>query len=365
MRKKRIVFSQYDDIKNPHYAGGGAYAVHEIAKRSAKNYKVTVVTGNYPNALTGISDGIKYMRLGPSFLGPKLGQLIYHILLPFAVKRTKHDIWLESFTPPFSTSFTPLFTDKPVVGLVHMLSGYDMRRKYRLPFDWVEKIGIKKYQNFIVMNKADREKILKINPGAKVEIIGNGLNLPRRVSKVDSQHILYLGRIEVDQKGLDLLIKAYSAYKNKIKLPLLIAGSGQGEELKHLNNLLDKNNIKKKVILTGRVSGKKKADLFKKAVFVVIPSRYETFSIVALEALSYGVPLLTFDLDGLSWIPKKCRLTADNENWKKFGRLIYRLYSDKSLRDRMSLSAKKASKNYSWDKKYKEYQKFIDEVINS
>lgn len=364
MKRLKIIFSEYDDINNPYYGGGGAFAVHEIAKRFAKNANVSVVNGNYNGAKDGKIDGVNYKRIGLSFAGPKIGQLIFHFILPFMVKKIEHDIWIESFTPPISTSFIPLFTNKPVIGLVHMLSGTDMRRKYRLPFDWLESIGLKKYKYFIVMNEADKEYILKINRRARVEVIGNGVDLPGRVGRVELQHILYLGRIEVNQKGLDLLIKAYSDKKDKIKIPLFIAGSGSEKEITVLQRLIDRYGLGEKVKLAGKVEGKQKADLLKKSLFVVVPSRQESFSITALEAISFGKPVISFDISGLSWLPRSCRLVSKREDTKIFGNLMHKLYSNKSLRKSMSKSALEFSKKFSWEKKFVSYYEFITKVLS-
>jgi len=121
----KIVFSNYDDVNNPYYGGGGAYAIHEVAKRLAKRHKVTVVTGNYPNAKTQFIDSVEYRRIGLSFLEPKLSQLIFHLLLPYYFRKSSFDVWIESFTPPFSTSFLPFFGRGRVIGLAHMLAGED------------------------------------------------------------------------------------------------------------------------------------------------------------------------------------------------------------------------------------------------
>ena len=128
--KPKIIISSYDDLKNPYYAGGGAVVVHEVFKRLKESYKVKVITGKYPGSIDEIVDGVVYERIGTNFFGPRLGQLIFQVILPFYALTEKFDLWVESFTPPFSTAFLPLFSKKPVVGLVHMLSAQDMQMSW-------------------------------------------------------------------------------------------------------------------------------------------------------------------------------------------------------------------------------------------
>lgn len=362
MKNKTIVISQYDDLENPFYGGGGAYAVHEIAMRLAKENYVTVVTFNFKGAGEIKKDGVRYVRMGPSFLGPKFGQLLYHLLLPFAVRMSKHDLWIESFTPPFSTSLTPLFTRKPVIGLVHMLTGADMRRKYKFPFDYLEKLGLKTYKYFMVLNKFDKSRIASINPGAQIEIIQNGITLPRNTKNGEKKHLLFLGRIEINQKGIDLLLKAYSENQSAIKLPLVIAGSGSDKEEAILRKNIDRLGLSKRIFLKGRVEGNRKSKLFREALFCVIPSRYETFSIVGLEAISYGLPVVSFDIKGLSWMPRRCRLVAQKFNWRKMGELMKKMSQDAQLRRVMSQEARREARNYSWEKIYKRYENYLTKI---
>ncbi|MBX7180163.1 MAG: glycosyltransferase, partial [Saprospiraceae bacterium] len=121
----------YDDIKNPYYGGGGALAVHEVAKRlAARQHEVLVLTGKYPGCKDEIIDGVQYKRIGFHLLDARVGQLAFHFSLPWYAARLQYDIWVESFTPPFSTALLPLFTNKPVVGLTHLLGGKAMKLKY-------------------------------------------------------------------------------------------------------------------------------------------------------------------------------------------------------------------------------------------
>src|SRR5258706_13574695 len=97
-----IYFSSYDDINNPHYGGGGAVAVHEVAKRLAKVYEVRVLCWDYSGKKKEIIDGVTYERFGLPFLNPKVAMFVYQLSLPFIAKSKKFDLWFESFCPPFT-----------------------------------------------------------------------------------------------------------------------------------------------------------------------------------------------------------------------------------------------------------------------
>lgn len=307
---KKLIISSYDDVHNPHYGGGGARAVHEIAKGLVQRFHVVVLTGSYTNSKNEIMDGVSYRRIGWSFLGPKVGQLFFQLLLPFYMIRTDFDIWLENFTPPFSTSFLPLLTHRPVIGLVHMLSAADMERKYKLPFHFIENIGLKTYNKFIVPSIVTKEKILRANSKAQIAVIPNGIYMPKLGKAKKGKHLLFMGRIEVNQKGLDLLIPAYKKVQKQVKLPLVIAGTGEHKQIEGLKKIIQREKLNERIKLVGRVESVEKDILLKESVCLIVPSRFETFSLTCLEGLAYGLPIVTYDIDGLSWIPKPFRKVA-------------------------------------------------------
>src|SRR5690606_11347944 len=63
-KNNKIVISTYDSIDNPFYNGGGAFAIHEVAKRLSKKYELIVLTGNYPGSINKVKDGVSYKRIG-------------------------------------------------------------------------------------------------------------------------------------------------------------------------------------------------------------------------------------------------------------------------------------------------------------
>ncbi len=361
--KKRIIISSYDDLKNPYYAGGGAYAVHEIGKTLLQDFDVTILTANYKGAKEERIDGIAYKRIGPRFLGPKIGQLVYQILLLYYAKRESYSIWVENFTPPFSTSFLPLITNKPIIGLVQMLAGEDMERKYKIPVRWIENLGIAQYKHFIVLTKETYMKIYKKNRKAHIFIIPVGIEeAPKTLKQKENDSILYLGRIEFDQKGLDLLLDAFSMVEIK-NAHLIIAGSGNRQDEELLRSHIQLKRLSKKVTLMGRVSRKKKINLLSQASVVVTPSRFETFGLTALEACSFGKPVVGFDIEGFKWIPGNVMVKVPPFDTQALSNTLTSLIRDKNIRVPFREIGRRFAVNYTWDVIGKKYIKAINQIL--
>lgn len=366
--KKRIIFSSYDDMQNCFYGGGGAYAIHEISKRLSSKYSVMVLTGNYPGAKNIVKDGVFYKRIGPSFVGPRLGQLLFHFFLPFYVRKERFDLWIESFTPPFSTSCLQLFTKKPVIGLIHMLSGKDMKRKYLLPFDLIENLGLKTYREFIVLTEDIKQEVRKSNSQANITLIPNGVSLPEKTVRrkkriVADPYFLFIGRLEYNQKGLDLLVDSYAKIAQKTTAKLVIAGSGRAQDISLLKKNIKRFHLEKQVVLLGRVTGETKQVLFQQCAAVIVSSRFETFGMSALEAMSYGKPLIGFAIDGLQWIPEKGMLKAAPFDTDQLSRLMQQLLVDKKQESRMSRFSTAFVHTYAWDVIQKQYESLIRRII--
>lgn len=357
--KKKVIISNYDDINNPYYAGGGAHAVHRVARLLQKDFSITVITGKYPGSTNQIIDQVTYKRIGTHLLGPKIGQLMYQFLLPYYTLKEQYDVWVESFTPPFSTACLQLFTKKPVIGLVHMLSGEDMERKYKLPFTLIEKFGLRFYKHFITTTDYVAKTIGKTNKTASIDVIPNGVDIPSLSNKTKKKHLLFIGRIEVNQKGLDLLISAYKTISKLADYPLVIAGSGENKQINLLQELVKKSGQQNNIKLIGKVSGEQKDKLIKNSFCIIIPSRFETFSISALEALTYGIPLIIFPIHGLDWVPSNACIRAKSLNAKALTLAMKQCLTDKKLQTSLKKNGIAFSKKYSWEAIANKYKRTI------
>jgi glycosyltransferase involved in cell wall biosynthesis len=356
---RRVVISSFDSPGNPHYNGGGAVVVEMLARGLAPYFDVTVVTsGSRREAVT--RDGVRYEPLPLGWAGPRGGQLLFHLMLPWAARRIRHDLWIESFTPPFSTSFLPLFSPARVVGLAQTLSGAEMWRRYRLPFFLVERLGLRFYRDVVVLNAADWALVRRFSPAADIRVIPNGIDLPPADSGLAGRgsHILYLGRIDLPHKGLDLLLAAYK--ESQLSMPLVIAGKGTPRDERKFAAMARATGTNIRCV--GHVTGQRKRQLLEESAFLVMPSRYESFGLVALEAMSYGKPVVHFDLPYLHWIEGDVRVPPYDVDALAAG--MRTLAADESARHELGLIALAAAQRFTREQTADRYLALVQELLH-
>uniref|UniRef100_A5WC08 Glycosyl transferase, group 1 n=1 Tax=Psychrobacter sp. (strain PRwf-1) TaxID=349106 RepID=A5WC08_PSYWF len=100
-----------------------------------------------------------------------------------------------------------------------------------------------------------------------------------------------------EKKAIDNLIKAFSFIIDEVPNAVLYIG-GDGDERKSLEKLAKDLNLKNRVIFLGSLSRERvKLEMAKSSVFV-LPSRYETFGVVLVEALALGKPVIATKCGG-------------------------------------------------------------------
>lgn len=137
---------------------------------------------------------------------------------------------------------------------------------------------------------------------AEVTVIRNGIDSTRwpfasRRQRSDPPELLYFGRLEYE-KGIHDAIAALPRIRRAHPgTTLTIAGDGTQEDW--LVDTARKHRVLKAVRLVGRVDHDELLRLLHRADVAVLPSHYEPFGIVALEAAAAGIPLVTSNVGGL------------------------------------------------------------------
>jgi len=149
-------------------------------------------------------------------------------------------------------------------------------------------------------------------PADKIGVVPCGVNLDRfqPQNKADARRhlgytpegiiLLYVGRFE-SVKGADTLIEALSHCADHRRLQLVMVG-GDGEqapESQYLKRKTRELGLEDRVVFAGRVNQKYLSPYYGSADMLVIPSRYESFSLVGLEALACGRPVVSTPVGAL------------------------------------------------------------------
>ncbi|MGH6821981.1 MAG: glycosyltransferase family 4 protein [Methylocella sp.] len=291
----RILHLDPDDIDNP-LSGGGPRRTFEICRRLARRHEITILTPTFPGSTPEmVRDGVRYVRLGRRIGNHGSSHHItYFFALPRAVRELSYDLLIEDFMPPASVTFNPLLARAPVVASVQWFFARMLAKQYHIPFHWAENAGLRFYSNFVVLSEAMRRHILARRPKARVALIENGISEDLfTVPEAPGRTILYVGRVDMRQKGLDLLLQAYALLPEP-RPTLVIAGLGWEEE--GVERLARELGVGGTLQFVGRVNAAQRRRLLERCRFVAFPSREETFGMVITEACAAARPVVHFDV---------------------------------------------------------------------
>ena len=112
--------------------------------------------------------------------------------------------------------------------------------------------------------------------------------------------MLYFGRMDIHTKGIDLLIAAFAEIADEYPdIRLKLAGRGTPKQLAKVCGLARRVGLEGRVEVSGNVDEERQGELLRRALVVCVPSRYEGWCMVAVEAAAAGKAVLGTDIDGL------------------------------------------------------------------
>ncbi|WP_432398732.1 glycosyltransferase family 4 protein [Pseudarthrobacter sp. L19] len=335
-------------------AGGGSVRTHEINRRlAARGHEVTVLTTRYPGWIVRIQDGVLYVPIGFGKGASRLTRLLgYVICLPVETwkRRRMADLVVEDFFAPFSTVASPLWTRMPTIGVVQWLHAVEKSKQYKLPFHLIQRVGVRQHQRLIAVSQDTADNLLEMNPGARVRVIGNGVDrqafeIPPRPGK----DIVCIGRLEFIGKGIDLLLAAWAEAAPFVDGDLVIAGSGPDAE--KCRRLVKESSVSHRVHFIGWIAGSAKFELLNSARLVVVPSRMETFGLVVLEALACSTPVVAFAIPSFNEVlPHGCGWLVRPFEIKALAREIIQRYGAIEELAAAGAEGRKFAATFDWDR---------------
>jgi glycosyltransferase involved in cell wall biosynthesis/O-antigen/teichoic acid export membrane protein len=346
-RPLRILHLGFEDWRKPG-SGGGAVRTREVDERLAQRHQVTVLVSRYRGARERVENGVRWVPIGLP-LGYWGGILSYFAALPFAARRHRADLVVEDFAAPIGSLLPQLWTRRPLVAVVQWLNAEEKARQYHLPFHLVQRRGVRRHHHFVAMSEDLADRLRSGNPAADVTVVPNGV--PRGAFDVRAERgndVVFLGRLEIAQKGLDLLLDAVAAVPDELPGRLVLAGDGP--DRRALEVRAQRLGIADRVVFAGRVEGADKLALLAGARLVAMPSRFETFGIVAAEALACGTPVVAFEIPSLrEVVAPGTGVLVPAFDVAAFGRALVELARDRERVEAMGRQGRAHARRYDWD----------------
>jgi D-inositol-3-phosphate glycosyltransferase len=201
---------------------------------------------------------------------------------------------------------------------------------------------------------ADADKITVIPLGVDVERFRPaGKDIARAALGLEDERvILFVGRIE-PLKGVDILINAAAIIESDVDCTVLIVGgdSSSKAQVEKLRSLAREKGIEHRVAFVGAVDHEKLPLYYNAADVCVVPSHYESFGLVAIEAMASGVPVVASRVGGLTDTVKHGE-TGYLIPWlcpEPFAERIELLLENEPLRRNLGEAAREAVGRYRWE----------------
>jgi D-inositol-3-phosphate glycosyltransferase len=167
----------------------------------------------------------------------------------------------------------------------------------------------------------------------------------------DERIILFVGRIE-PLKGIDILINAAAQLGDESDFHVLIVGGDRRsrQQVSDLQDLASDLGIGERVCFLGAVDHEQLPLYYNAADVCVVPSYYESFGLVALEAMACGTPVVASRVGGLTGTVRDGE-TGYLISWRcpePFAERLELLLGNETLRHRFGESARETVERYRW-----------------
>ncbi|MBM3130617.1 MAG: glycosyltransferase family 1 protein [Chloroflexi bacterium] len=387
--------------------GGMNVYVRELARElSARGHRVDIFTRSQdpavPHEVPGLEIGARVFHVPAGPEAPYNKHRLFDYLPEFAQgvcaiachERVQYDVyhahyWLSGWVARELQRQHPA----PIAQMFHTLGAlknrvaigqHDRETARRIA---VEREMMRRADRVVAATPRDRQQMLDLYdaPHAQITIIPPGVDLqhfqplaiPDRKQYFKEDHnVLFVGRID-PIKGIDtwframkLVVEAEPSLRGRLCVCLIggdVDEEEPDEELARLHALKDELGIADVVTFLGKRSQESLPYYYASADVVVMPSRYESFGMVALEAMACGTPVVASDVGGLSFVVRdgETGYLVPEGNARAMADCLNRILHDPDLRARLGKRGVEVAREYAWTRIADQIEALYCEVMSA
>jgi D-inositol-3-phosphate glycosyltransferase len=212
-----------------------------------------------------------------------------------------------------------------------------------------------------IVSPTQREAVAIKNsfPGSHIITIPHGVDTQQFMPSPNGHaKLLFVGRVD-PIKGLDILIDALRILQHDVHLD--IVGGPSKDEGNYDNIKSHARNLR--VNFVGTVKHEKLSECYRNASVVIVPSYYESFGLVGLEAMASARPVVGFEDTGLSETVGNDAGILVKRNIYNLRDAITHIINNHSLCYELGRKGRKKALHYDWHDIAKRYHKTYEEII--
>lgn len=226
----------------------------------------------------------------------------------------------------------------------------------RIVLDANTRISAAFAKKIIVPSQSTAEDLVKyyrINP-EKIKVISHGSPNPNEHNPKENAEgfeMLFMGRIE-KRKNIRMIIEAFELFmkSNKKREAKLVLAGKEGFGFEEIKNAVLKSPYCGSIYLPGYVSETEKKKLYKNADIFLFPSLAEGFGLPILEAMSYGIPVITSEFGAVAETAGRGAVLINSSNAKSLAGAMKTLYTNREKRTELRKRGYENLKRFSWQK---------------
>jgi len=265
----------------------------------------------------------------------------------------------------------PIFYNRPRIHTIHDITpkffpGHKQKSAWRkFAYNLTLKIGLKKSKKIITISQATKNDIIKyfkINPG-KIKVIYLGtedhfhtkpnydkIKAIKAKYKISKPFVFFIS-VWRNHKNFEGLIKAFEILKSQYNQDLqLILGGQEDPNYPKIKEQIKKSPYKEDIITPGFISDQDLPAFYQAAEIFVIPSFYEGFGLIGLEAMACGTPVISSQVTALPEIMGEAALYFDPHDQEQIAKTMKKVLTDQQLKESLINKGFSQVKKYSWQK---------------
>ncbi|HQE50469.1 MAG TPA: glycosyltransferase family 4 protein [Fervidobacterium sp.] len=361
------------------YTGGQEYYIYNLSKHLVKNAnQVNILTANYPECKAKESiKGILVSRY-PCFARPLRNPIVPKLLSPDE-NISDYDIIHTHNEHSFAAMAAARISKKKNIPLIVTCHG---QLRFGNPlYDSIERLYNKsigrsvfeKSDVIVALSSSDRDYISSFGIDEdKIIVIPNAIDpsdLERYRLKSDELEsfrewynlsdkrvVLFVGQI-IQRKGISYLLKSIPQILRKSKEETSFVFVGKGDALKDSLCLAQELEIEGNVIFTGAVSARDLVAFYQISDLFVLPSLSEGLPTSILEAMYFGIPVVSTDIPGVRDHFSEFALLVSPRDEDALADAVQTLLTDRDLAKSLSRKGKAlVASQYTWDRVTREYE---------